>query len=126
MDVASLELCKELYALSGWNNGLTSWVDDGGRIRVDVEPYVVTPKHLVYNYLAPAYSLGYLVRKLPATIEVDGIRQGLVIYPGGDRWFCAYGIYHSSPYYAEAKNPEDAVAKLGISLIKSGHLTKES
>lgn len=53
MNVASKELCEELYKLSGWHNG-THWSIVG-------EPRAVTD--------FPKYDLGYLLRKLPDAIH---------------------------------------------------------
>lgn len=112
MNVASLELCKELYELTGWGWGeLESYYD-----KDPVFPTVVCPK----------YNLDYLLRKLPRhnhgylTLTVTG---------AGEMW--AAGYWDDSENRLIVKRlgdtPEDAAAKLAIGLIKQGILpvTKE-
>lgn len=54
MNVASLELCKELYELSGWTDTDNRWYQDDGW-------YVGATG--TNGLSAPAYDLGYLIRK---------------------------------------------------------------
>lgn len=130
MNVANLELCKELYELSGWRTSLTeNWYDyDGGFPPIDVATAV-----------CPAYDLGYLLRKLPISVNT---KWHLVLQEfqnnatGGNIWFASYVHINSSAvfesiesqkafYMFEADNPEDAVAKLAIELFKKGILKRE-
>lgn len=123
MNVASQELCKELFELSGWQydhgtNGL--WYTDH------------TPDLVVATYIngdsTPAYDLGYLLRKLPETIRDDN-------YPVISRYYRAgwAAFYEASyeyeqterSYMVEADTPEDAAAKLAIELSKQGVLKLE-
>jgi hypothetical protein len=121
MNVASLELCKELYELSGWQyemgtNGF--WYTDH------------TPDLVVATYVSgdstPAYDLGYLLRKLPESIgEFDNF---IMIKP--DNWRVGYGEDSADDciwwkLIWESDTPEDAVAKLAIELFKQGVLKKE-
>ena len=99
--VASRELCKELYELSGW---------DGTD-----EQY-----HVGMAEYCPAYDLGYLLRKLPAKIPFsDGeITLRVEIWWAGG-WYAHYGIYDWKA--AIADTPEDAACKLAIELFNRRH-----
>lgn len=124
MNVALLELCRELYELSGWGDG-----SDMNKL-----------KWLDYydDWSVPAYDLGYLLRKLPSYIEqqgnLDGIdRQRRVAFQirKWERpevvWFAEYHeIYYRPLYRTEADTPEDAACKLAIELFKQGILKKEA
>lgn len=134
MNVASLELCKELYELSGW---------ESDAINPDLEHCWVESKkgwkcELTYvfdNYgqgkqwgVVPAYDLGYLLRKLPAKLNSAYLK--LVSfeetrYAPTNRfgWLCFYS--GSSPQ-AKADTPEDAACKLAIELFKQGILKQAS
>lgn len=118
MNVASLERCKELYELSGWTDLeiRDSWFlnlgDKGGK-------NFVAPSVVTQNWICPAYNLGYLLRKLPES--VDSI-YGLLLYPtSGGQWFAGYyepdGL---EQYEVHADTPEDAACKLLVELIKQG------
>jgi len=57
-DVASLELCKELYELSKWDDAASYWFRFGSHLG-DKEVWGVGP-----GGEFPAYDLGYLLGKL--------------------------------------------------------------
>lgn len=108
---ASLELCKELYELSGW------WDDN-------LEKYDSHDGTIVRFGNIPAYSLGFLIRKLPAMIEDGGVEHWLTVEKHEqDDYMVAYSGHGSiligSPH---ADTPEDALAKLAIELHKAGIL----
>ncbi len=116
MNVASRKLSQELYKLSGWQSQhkTTRWEDDGyGEDFVEV----------------PAYDLGYLLRKLPKTIERDN-------YPVVSRYFREgwAACYEASFEYeqterwhlVEASTPEDAACNLVIELFKQGVLKQDA
>lgn len=117
MNVASLELSKELYELSGWPgpqvSGIT--VSDqtyGGHFDDDG------------NFVAPKFNLGYLLRKLPYDTMIRISRSGFtarwsnqsVRMPGIQ--LLTINIHRTTP--------EDAAAKLAIELFKQGALTRGS
>lgn len=111
MNVANLELCKELKELSGWISGS------------DFFPV----KHSTEDPI-PAYDLGYLLRKLPSYIKLknDRTRFTLRTKPESNQhelplWQAMYGHDFSE----RADTPEDAAAKLAVELFKQGILTKE-
>lgn len=106
MNVASPELCKELYELSRWDaDGNHWWYSDG---------QLVWAAWIAES--TPAYELGYTLRKLPDFVrmewwtEADGKRQ----------YRCAY----RDTIFLE-DTPEDAVTKLAIELFKQGVLTRD-
>jgi hypothetical protein len=110
MNVASLELCKELYELSGWDDGDLDWwrYDDGLKKHVlDIE--------LVAGSIAPAYNLGYLMRKLPnLSLHKEARNNGV--------YTCAYWLGGIKNLIVKDDTPEDAACKLAIELFKQGVL----
>jgi hypothetical protein len=135
MNVTSLELCKELYELSGWEPD--NWFDtdtaDGSP-----EEYLLTYEDVTVGYggelrpnTAPAYDLGYLLRKLPVRIAEDVNDIYWLSITPMDRqgtWSLSYeGNREESDdlYFNFGDTPEDAAAKLAIELFKQGILTKE-
>jgi hypothetical protein len=120
-NVANLELCKELYALSGWGDDQSfMW----GLVSESI--HVLEPEDVEAKRAVPAYDLGYLLRKLPETLEQDN-------YPVVSRYFrVGWSAYYEASneyepterwYLVEADTPEDATCKLAIELFKEGILT---
>ncbi len=120
MNVASLELCKELYELSGWHPVDIGQLYYTPRIGSDKKPQ---PQLGAGSKSTPAYDLGYLMRKLPRTIPFSAseISLRLEIQRSGG-WLAHYGIYDWKA--AIASTPADATAKLAIALFEAGVLTK--
>lgn len=113
MNVANLELCKELYELSGW--GDTYFWFAGGHLQRNQDP----PRALLSDKTVAAYDLGYLLGKLqsywPMAVYIGGGKQ--------NEWSVSVNSkYHVTPQ--EADIPENAAAKLAIELFKQGILTK--
>jgi len=113
-NVASLELCKELYELSGWDE-TEKWHD--GYCDEPAWFYIdnITPT----NKDTPAYDLGYLLRKIgDRHIRLERP------YDSGqpvNRWGATYYDGTIDGYLIEADDtPEDAVCRLAIELIKQG------
>lgn len=110
-NVASLELCKELYELSGWANTKEQYLTDFYRNRDG-------------DIIAPKYDLGYLLRKLrglrPRIHEViDKVKyHNKVDYIEYD----CYAYTHNDVFSAHADTPENAACKLAIELFKQGIL----
>lgn len=98
MHTANLELCKELYGLSGWHTG--------GSTREE-------------EFRPPEYDLGYLLRKLPKWLDDirDTAMLGRTTYNKG--WSI---VYRDLCYIADT--PENAVCKLLIELLKQNTLPK--
>lgn len=146
MHVASLELCKELYELSGWSDCLfgyfrtsklggkfgDSWVDDGHVVKTRIEAKLLGIKGLPIDELSdyPAYDLGYLFAQLlPAgTFSVKYVSPS---DPGATdlkEWYgkcIAYTPGMRQGDYPVDGSPADALCKLAIELIKQGILKRE-
>lgn len=117
-DVGSLELCKELFELSGWTDTYfcysaygKQWSITHGRQSSKIEK-------------CPAYSLGYLLRKLPneATSKKYGGYHYLYLHHGKQDWYAYYGAIDTTEFMAAGDTPEDAACKLAIELWKQGIL----
>ena len=135
MNVASQELCKELYEVSGWEDTYTTHILSGKDVDYDINRSA-TMGSLLY----PAYDLGYLVRKLPLTIEFDNEKweevygRSLPSYffmardldTMDNKWRVQYqgedqeDVIEDTMF--DADTPEDATAKLCIELFKQGIL----
>lgn len=140
MRVANLELCKELFEVSGWDldehdKYLSKWWWSLDGVVQDwaADRYKLTPDQVV----APAYDLGYLLRKLPDFTELHKEYAD-----GKVRWNCTdenaesqiNGVpfaephidfeFYDNDHYADT--PEDAACKLAIELFEQNILTKES
>jgi len=111
---ASLELCKELYELSGWKNTFASWNLNTGQIVTNKQGLNCTPEFYI-----SAYDLGYLLRKLPERILYYNFE---LLHC--KNWKAAYihlqGI--NVKYIKSADTPEDAVVRLALELFKEGVL----
>lgn len=108
MLVSSLELCKELYRLSGWKDTYHYY---------DADEFVDTKFHaelMSKNQNCPAYELGYLLQKLPVGTEVRKVLNGYSADPP-----LKYRTRGISEVYG---TPEDAACKLAIELFKQGVL----
>lgn len=124
MDVASLELCKELYEFSGWDGA--SYIHEC----LPNKSYVTTlsahsMEHYKDNYYYPAYDLGYLLRKLQVTADwTHGRFDFSHCYDdeNGYHWVASYNSYDNNFPIGIASSPEDAACKLAIELFKQGVL----
>jgi hypothetical protein len=121
MKTASFDLCLELYARSGWEldgHGLyidKAWwrLDAGARPSSHVQDRY---KLLQEQVVAPAYDLGYLLRKLPDGVELLK-RDGRYIAGDPPQWR-ERGISQSFVC------PEDALANLAADLFRRNLLTR--
>lgn len=116
MNVASLEFCKELYELSGWD-GTYFLYTKNGRVSTVASMFAHKP--------TPAYDLGYLLRKMPE-VRLETWHNGHVVI----KHFTSNGVPEKlerlgKHVTSEADNPEDAACKLAIELFKQGVLKKE-
>lgn len=116
IDVASRELCKELYKLSGWTNDGPTWFKAKGK---HWKTYNRIPTVKNSQDRLPAYDLGFVLRKLPK--HLSGPSPLTLTYIIGNYWQASYG-YYESVQRENADTPEDAAAKLCIQLIKQGIL----
>jgi hypothetical protein len=113
-NIASLELCKELFKVSGWD-GTYFLYTKTGRLSTIASMFAYKP--------LPAYDLGYLLRKLPYKTDLRQLRNA---------WSASYSNNTYRRYgdgrrdaYAKADTPENAVCQLAIELFKQNILTKE-
>ncbi len=138
MQVASKDLCQKLYKLSGWDNAPFDWIE----IPTWNKKFPKPQDQVIYNHIcdnehqkwiAPAYDLGYLLRKLPSHFSFEPDTIGEEIYclrienSVGVDWTASYGTIED-PYKRlgiMADTPEDAACKLAIELFKQGILTKQ-
>jgi hypothetical protein len=137
MHVASLELSKELYELSGWEEThlyhtkrRTVKPEHHGK-----EYFIVELKHKTSEPMdrTPAYDLGYLLRKLPGnswagycgegTEDNSGIFKRSYAEAYTYKWEPGGDIFRLAETMADI--PENATCKLAIELFKIGVLTKE-
>lgn len=125
-DVASRELCEELYELSGWNEAHLWHIQfsnkpDGGA------HWVLAPQEMTTALAScPAYSLGYLLRKLPegTTLRRNKAKPRKKSNWRGEWVVGIYGLNYAGVYGA-GDSPEEAACKLAIELFKQGILKKE-
>lgn len=127
---ASLELCKELYELSGWGETLAYYEQSDGI--PPGEPYIVYPE-LIKQYglwgtqevkvRTPAYDAGYLLRKLPRVIEEMDSLKFLSVEPSpisSREWEAGYSDenYDKPEFVCYSETVEDCLASLAIELFK--------
>ena len=112
-DVASRELSKQLYDLSGWTEPADYyWYENGLYNQYQKPPEA--------EFVAPAYKLGFLIRKLPRQIDGEEMRNCSISMEWlGNQWVF---YYSRTDFSGTADTPEDAAAKLCIELIKQGIL----
>ena len=128
MNVASLELCKELYELSGWSKTHMLWHKSANPMRA-LSSWLPTTTEAYWSFVKenrgdevltiPAYDLGYLLRKLPPEDKKLGY---LDLCQDGTNWMARYTKLSATMMHAKADTPEDAAAKLAIELFKQGML----
>lgn len=125
MQTASLELCLELHKLSGWEDTdyshyTTAHDDYDHEHGYHGEPAIGLTKAINANVVllpdAPAYDLGFLLRKLPYTSKVAKVRENMYLAARGD-------INVKDKNFADT--PENATAKLCIELFKQHILPQE-
>lgn len=122
MNVASLELCKELYELSGWWESTENWYVPNNDAYKARHESVRGPENFEWQY--PAYDLGYLLRKLPRR-RPDDVFSGVQLMTVDDEtWACRIAAPKHDFVWGVAGTPEDAAAKLAIELFKKGILNK--
>jgi hypothetical protein len=131
---ASLELCKELYELSGWEASAWWWLDkrkhqNGTLVNPEQIP-ILTHHSDGYNKLIAkedqewwaGYDLGYLLRKLPRGCFIKVAQTDELFYLAEYEYNKASGATRGTG----ATTPEDAACKLAIELFKQRVLNKEA
>lgn len=117
-EVASLEISKQLYEISGWKDTHFSWrsqYKQEARI-VDIQPNIESD--------TPAYDLGYIMRKLPTQISNHPLHLSYNIY--SLYWDIRYHIADSGEYITTNVQLTDCVALLAIKLFKNGIINSET
>ncbi len=126
MNVASLELCKELYEVSGRQTE-NNYHDNFGT--PDVLSASVNQDSTYYKAgICPAYDAGFLLRKLPMQNGHHWLQLTTTT-----RWWAGYEdnandlvfMVNGKKMLFESDTPEDALCKLAIELFKQGVLGKE-
>lgn len=122
MNTASLENCKKLYELSGWDD--TYWIWSYSRVGEEVSLHVRDTDLELSDYQEayPAYDAGYLLRKLQPVTKDHG-RLFVTTRDKGD-WTAGfsgtYDRWHDDKGFGDI--PEDAVCLLAIKLFEEGNL----
>lgn len=115
MNVADKDLCQELYELSGWFGDL-EWFE---ALKFSTKPSVWEPVQTdpESKNAIPAYDSGYLLRKLRPVLSE--LRPDTV---------SNYWVADNEMIEAEIREtePENALTKLAIELIKQGILKKDN
>lgn len=130
-EVASLELCCELYELSHWQDVEQYWEEytmTGDYILKKSAVGNPFPKDKILSPLiTPAYGAGYLLRKLPIGHPKTDMYARLIVQRHyKDKWSCFWATEDDEcEIYVDARTPEDATAKLCIELFKRGILKRE-
>ena len=123
MHVASLELCRELFELSGWDDCESHWKYGGQTWHLPADT-----KPIGENDNLPLYDLGYLLRKLPKyTLTKFVFAEDKYGEPG---WTLGWEYTDGSWKRHQGDilfvdTPEDALCKLAIELIKQNILPTE-
>lgn len=124
---ASLELSRTLYEVSGWDD-TDKWLHRKGN--GDTMLFSPIGPHLM-ECDAPAYDLGYLLRKLPHSTYVEQHRPAAKDGYKYGAWNTdlTHILYSKTPidyFQADADTPENALCQLAIDLFKSNILVKEA
>jgi hypothetical protein len=125
MNTANLELCKELWKLSGWETDDWYDLDDSGRPFEHLATLEDIDLQDTGNEYIPAYDLGYLLRKLPKFVEylAEPVKYRPLLKIEDETYTIGYS-FAGWKVFAEADTPEDAVCNLTIELFKQGILEK--
>jgi hypothetical protein len=116
MDTASLELCKELYKFTKWDGLQSAWLKGSPINGGDYVGFYHGEDYEKKLFIAPAYSLGYLLRKIKHLGYFE------FQYHDDGQWHFYRMKYEDQHNGVRADSPENAVAELIIELFKQGHL----
>lgn len=75
------------------------------------------------DQMCPAYDLGFVLRKMPTYLVINGVHTPLKMSREPDYYCFRYGV--NAGYSAKSKSPEDAICKLAIKLFERGDITNE-
>lgn len=152
--VASMELSKELYELSGWKDTFFSHMlkptrlnfappkkrgdtqeSTGAEYKWEAGELLDTSSRWFPKEHFPAYDLGYLLRKFPEEIKLEGLHyigdsESNIFWLEMERDGAGWAFYLSNGGESEflptpyPTTPEDAACMLAIALLKAGVLKK--
>jgi hypothetical protein len=130
VNYARIELCRDLYGLSGWDaDGYVWYGTPTGNYEVGSENEIhmlkERPDATEFIFFdVPAYDLGFLLRMLPTQMPEGDY---LALQPWvDDEWCIGYFAYGEPSLYSNsADTPEDAACKLAIELFKRGILSRD-
>lgn len=115
MHVTRVDLCKQLYDLSGWGNA--SWWHEcctDGAYHTTIS---LRDERYTQNVYIPAYDLSYLLRRLPKVWVMGPI-------PGA-MWMITYNPgLPQREIIIQDESLEDAVCRLAIALFQRGILER--
>lgn len=130
-EVASLPNCKELYELSGWDDTKDTYKRLAGLHDLKWKDWFFADYNNgkwddVGEQSVPAYSLGYLLRKLPIGHPENNVFAELSVHRYlKDKWSAIWQTEDMETEVMQiADTPEDALCKLAIELFKQGVLKK--
>jgi hypothetical protein len=122
VDVASLELCRELYDLSDWEEtGLAYVSRTTGEQHVIATDYETPGENWDFDW---AYDLSYLLRKIPKTGQ-DNVFATVSVFNASKGWTAIWESDNGESYADGADTPEDAAAKLCIELFRQNILKRD-
>ena len=105
-EVASLELSKDLFELTGWDDTVLVYSEEFEDID-EVNEYRLRENIGIFpNPIVPAYDLGFLIRKFPPRIMLIKTETNYM------------AVHALNGANGTADTPENACAKLLIYLIK--------
>ena len=123
MNVASLELCKELYELSGWDGTAYYWqldyYEDGSSLWNLYHENEAKPRT---GRVRPAYDTDFILANLPQ-FELRKTSNGYAIRVNTGS--ASVSAAYRNSLRKEADKPANAACNLAIELFKQGILTKE-
>ncbi len=129
MNIASFELCKELFEISTWSNTEKYWYQDWYK----QNSWQVGHLGQAHEKNYPAYDLGYLLRKLPKNVTEfwgNAYPASPCLMFSGTQWVVFYqstmtGEHNTDELFGQfAETPEDAACMLALEMFKQGVLKK--
>jgi hypothetical protein len=128
VDVASVDLCRELWELSGWGTEATAfhWYKQHGEADYTLVSSDEAEFYQSDSYF-PAYTLGFMLRKLQlpyVTVLVGTLGRRSKLYSASyipDQ----LGEYDPATMYRKADTPENALCQLAIQLFRQNILKRD-
>ena len=139
MHATTLELCKTLFELSGWDGTNLSWYRNYDDPRIVWASLIDGANGM---FVCPAYDFGYLLHKLPKSVPGSWSENYpacfCLLYSQSENQWCIcyqYDILSEDPDAADiteelftqwADIPEDAVCQCAIEMFQLGVLKRSS